>query len=513
MLASSGSTTGTCGRSPSTPSARSGYVRSSRTTGSWSRSPGVRDAATIAAWRASGFDAALVGEALVRSADPAAAARVFVAAGRIPDDPANRARARSRSAASPTPRGSSPRSVRAPTRSGSTSCRDAARALAPGGDGPRPRRPSLLGQPPRSSRSPPTPGASGSPRSSRPLDPDAVQFSGDESADDVAAAGRPVWKALRSRARDRRRPAPRSSSRGPRLPRGGRRRGSCSTRRADRTRAAREPGSTNPRRRGRPRGADRPRRRPRPGQRRRRPPRRPGGRRRQRLRHRAAARPGRAPPKDPLRVALYVKRARAARDDRPNMPPRPTPRTPLSSSPTTVALGDRSPVRRPIRPGDPDSGARAARGRLRGGPPGSRLLVGAPRAPGPLRRPPDAALPRRPPRLRGPRAGRRRRPAGAACPAGLRLHLKREDLAHTGAHKINNALGQALLTRRLGKTRVIAETGAGQHGVATATACALLDLPCVVFMGAVDIERQQPTSSACRRWGRRSARSRAARRR
>ena len=74
----------------------------------------------------------------------------------------------------------------------------------------------------------------------------------------------------------------------------------------------------------------------------------------------------------------------------------------------------------------------------------------------------------------------------------LRLYLKREDLAHTGAHKINNALGQALLTRRLGKRRVIAETGAGQHGVATATACALLDLPCVVYMGAEDIERQGP---------------------
>ena len=73
-----------------------------------------------------------------------------------------------------------------------------------------------------------------------------------------------------------------------------------------------------------------------------------------------------------------------------------------------------------------------------------------------------------------------------------RLYLKREDLAHTGAHKINNALGQALLTRRLGKSRVIAETGAGQHGVATATACALLELPCVVYMGAEDIERQGP---------------------
>ena len=81
---------------------------------------------------------------------------------------------------------------------------------------------------------------------------------------------------------------------------------------------------------------------------------------------------------------------------------------------------------------------------------------------------------------------------GTAAVPALRLYLTREDLAHTGAHKINNALGQALLTRRLGKTRVIAETGAGQHGVATATACALLDLPCVVYMGAEDIERQGP---------------------
>ena len=108
---------------------------------------------------------------------------------------------------------------------------------------------------------------------------------------------------------------------------------------------------------------------------------------------------------------------------------------------------------------------------------------------------PTRALPRRPPRRRRPRGGRRVSPAtgrGAPGSPRLRLYLKREDLAHTGAHKINNALGQALLTRRLGKTRVIAETGAGQHGVATATACALLDLPCVVYMGAEDIERQGP---------------------
>jgi tryptophan synthase beta chain len=75
---------------------------------------------------------------------------------------------------------------------------------------------------------------------------------------------------------------------------------------------------------------------------------------------------------------------------------------------------------------------------------------------------------------------------------GARVFLKREDLAHTGAHKINNALGQALLAQRMGKRRVIAETGAGQHGVATATACALLGLQCVVYMGADDMRRQAP---------------------
>jgi tryptophan synthase beta chain len=73
---------------------------------------------------------------------------------------------------------------------------------------------------------------------------------------------------------------------------------------------------------------------------------------------------------------------------------------------------------------------------------------------------------------------------------GLRLLLKREDLNHTGSHKINNVLGQALLAQRMGKTRLVAETGAGQHGVATATAAALFDLECKVYMGAVDVERQ-----------------------
>jgi len=74
---------------------------------------------------------------------------------------------------------------------------------------------------------------------------------------------------------------------------------------------------------------------------------------------------------------------------------------------------------------------------------------------------------------------------------GAKIYLKREDLAHTGAHKINNALGQALLARRMGKTRIVAETGAGQHGVASATAAALLGLKCVVYMGSVDMKRQE----------------------
>ena len=75
---------------------------------------------------------------------------------------------------------------------------------------------------------------------------------------------------------------------------------------------------------------------------------------------------------------------------------------------------------------------------------------------------------------------------------GVRVLLKREDLTHTGSHKLNNVIGQTLLTERMGKKRVIAETGAGQHGVATATACALLGLDCIVYMGSEDIRRQKP---------------------
>lgn len=80
---------------------------------------------------------------------------------------------------------------------------------------------------------------------------------------------------------------------------------------------------------------------------------------------------------------------------------------------------------------------------------------------------------------------------------GCKIYLKREDLNHTGAHKINNALGQALLAKRMGKSRIIAETGAGQHGVATATVCALMDMECIVYMGKRMWNANMPM---CRRW-------------
>ncbi len=92
-----------------------------------------------------------------------------------------------------------------------------------------------------------------------------------------------------------------------------------------------------------------------------------------------------------------------------------------------------------------------------------------------------------------------RRLSGAAGLAAV--HLKREDLGHTGSHKINNAIGQALLAKRMGKTRIIAETGAGQHGVASATVCALLGLDCTVYMGHVDMERQAPNVARMRLLG------------
>jgi tryptophan synthase beta chain len=196
------------------------------------------------------------------------------------------------------------------------------------------------------------------------------------------------------------------------------------------------------------------------------------------------------PAKDPFRVALFVKRAKAARDDHPN-----------------VAFGPT-----PVHPGllDADGAGRWGMERDFGGRYVPETLMAAleelETAYDALRDDPvfwadlrillERFAGRPTPIYRADRLAmavgdEASRLAGRTITAPT-LYLKREDLAHTGAHKINNALGQALLTRRLGKTRVIAETGAGQHGVATATACALLELPCVVYMGAEDIERQGP---------------------
>ena len=200
----------------------------------------------------------------------------------------------------------------------------------------------------------------------------------------------------------------------------------------------------------------------------------------------APRRDGERPRKDPFRVALFVKRAKAARLDRPHAAARPT----------------------PVHPGllETDERGRFGVGRQFGGRYVPETLVAAleelERAYAELRHDPRfwaelrdllrAYAGRPTPLYRADRLVADLAAGTGRAPGALRLYLKREDLAHTGAHKINNALGQALLARRLAKTRVIAETGAGQHGVATATACALLGLPCVVYMGAEDIRRQAP---------------------
>jgi tryptophan synthase beta chain len=208
----------------------------------------------------------------------------------------------------------------------------------------------------------------------------------------------------------------------------------------------------------------------------------------------AVAADGSRPRKDPLRVALFVKRARAARFDRPHVRFRPTP------APESLL--------------DPDDRGRWGLERDFGGRYVPETLVAAldqleaawaqtrhdPRFWAELRELQFHYGGRPTPIYRADRLGAEihdaaRVLAGSAAdrlPDRIRLYLKREDLNHTGAHKLNNALGQVLLTRRLGKSRVIAETGAGMHGVATATACALLQIPCVVHMGVEDIARQAP---------------------
>jgi tryptophan synthase beta subunit len=465
---------------------------------------GVRTPATIAGWRAVGFDAALVGEALMRSADPAAAVRAFVAAGSVPSDPsvadrlpavkicgivdAAGVQAAVRAEVDAIGLNVVPGTPRALTWAEAAQLAKLVRAVAP-----VERRPRVVAVTTETDEA-----------RLRALieavDPDVVQLNAEVSPAVAAALGRSAWNVLHLPATEPEDVAAATADAVARgrafLDAGGERilldtaggphPGGTGTRSSVALAAAvaRElpvvlAGGLSAANVGRAvldvpaigvdvaSGVE------------------------------AARVPGRRPTKDPLRVALFAKRARAARMDRPNIAARPT----------------------PVHPGllEADAAGRWGIDREFGGRYVPETLMaaleGLERAYAEVRQDPRfwagfrerlSTYSGRPtPIYRAERLAAETLAAAHALlgaegdapgrlPSTLRLYLKREDLAHTGAHKINNALGQALLTRRLGKDRVIAETGAGQHGVATATACALLDLPCVVFMGAEDIRRQQP---------------------
>jgi tryptophan synthase beta chain len=493
---------------------------------------GVRDASTIRAWRALGFDAALVGETLVRATDPEASARAFVSAGAPPDDPVEAARtpfvkicgitdaagieAAIRAGADAIGLNLVPGTPRALTLGKAVVLARLARRIAAPGSAPKVVAITVD----RTVDELRDIGAA--------LDADAIQLNGDEPASLVGELDRPAWKVLH---------LPPAPARTPSAPSGDRA-SSKAAKRPDRSsvdlrmsinseagthgmaaaivevaRGFHSAGaqrilidtSGGPHPGGTGRRAD------------------PGlvaavareipvalagglgpGNVGEALRSASAVGvdvasgverlriSGERPRKDPLKVALFAKRARAARIDRPNVPVRPTP-VPQS----LLEADDRG------RWGIERSfGGRYVPETLMAALQQLELAYSAlrhdPRFWSELRELLGTFAGRPTPLYRADRLAERilnrasAASTGGSVPSRLRLYLKREDLAHTGAHKINNALGQALLTRRLGKTRVIAETGAGQHGVATATACALLGLPCVVYMGAEDIERQQP---------------------
>ena len=454
---------------------------------------GVRDPSVVARWRALGFDAALVGEALMRSADPVAAVRSFVAAGRAPDDPANVARrpfvkicgvtdadgvlAAVRAGADAIGLNFAPES---PRRLSLVEAAELARLVRLAGPAGRPLKVVAVVAEPAPDEVAAIVTA---------VDPDAIQWSGARAPGPLP---RPLWQVIRVPTEDEDGTAATAAieSAGSHLAAGAARilvdaaspnalGGTGRRASVDAASAvAREvpvilagglaPGNVAGALRAIPAvgvdvasGVEAPRV------------------------------PGERPRKDPFRVALFVKRAKAARDDRPN--------TAFGPTPVHAALLEA------------DAAGRWGMERDFGGRYVPETLMAAleelEAAYAALRHDPVfwanlrellARFAGRPTALyRADRLARAveaqaARLARGAAPPEIRLYLKREDLAHTGAHKINNALGQALLTRRLGKTRVIAETGAGQHGVATATACALLELPCVVYMGAEDIERQGP---------------------
>ena len=455
---------------------------------------GVRDVETIARWRALGYDAALVGEALMRVPDAAATARAFVAAGRAPTDAANVARRPFVKVCGIT----DPDGVLAAVRAGADAI----------GLNVVPGTPRALSDAEAAHLA--TVARSAADPSRRPrvvlitadigpdrlaeltaiVDPDAVQFNGREPVTVVTASPRPAWKVVHLPTADVR-------------PAGADVASVARTWLADGverilidTAGGPHPGGTG--RRADPSLAAALAREV--------PATLAGGLTAANVAAALREIPavgvdvasgveaprvaGERPRKDPFQVALFVKRARAARDDRPN--------TSFGPTPVHARLLDVDGAGRWGLEGD--FGGRYVPETL------MTALVQLETAYDALRHDPVfwADLRRLLERFAGrPTALYRADRLAAAVEAEVarhgrsdgarvRLYLKREDLAHTGAHKINNALGQALLTRRLGKSRVIAETGAGQHGVATATACALLDLPCVVYMGAEDIERQGP---------------------
>ena len=465
---------------------------------------GVRDTATVSRWRATGFDAALVGEALMRSSDPAAAARSFVAAGAYPSDPAAAARlpfvkicgvtdeagilAAVRAGVDAIGLNFAPGTPRALSIAEGVALASLARSAAGGGGARTPRIVVITADLPADELA----------RVIAAVDPDAVQLSGGEPASAIASIGRPAWKALRvgagaspNRVVSTARAFLAAGAERILLDAAGGPHPGGAGIRVDVALAgavAREvpvilAGGLGPATVGEAvlaipavgvdvaSGVEGPRV------------------------------PGERPRKDPVKVAVFAKRARDARRHRPNVAFGPTP---VHAGLLEVDAAGRWGMER-------DFGGRyvpetlvgalvqleAAYDAIRHDPRFwaelDGLLATFAGRPTPLYRSDRlaAAVAAEAHRLQAATPARRG-VASTRIPGRFHLYLKREDLAHTGAHKINNALGQALLTRRLGKTRVIAETGAGQHGVATATACALLGLPCVVFMGEEDIRRQAP---------------------
>jgi tryptophan synthase beta chain len=519
---------------------------------------GVSEPRTLVGWRAVGVDAALIGEALMRSAEPASAARAFVNAGSVPHDVAAEARqplvkicgitdadgvmAALRAGADAIGLNLVPGTPRALTLAEATHLAALARGASPASPaGKRPRIVAVFADAP----------AAAIDAAISAFDPDAIQLSGDEPASAISGIRRPVWKVLHLPAAEAGAPSPLAVAQATAKATPEVSLADAGSVAAVATEAARAYVSAGTQRlildtAGGPF---------------------PGGTGRQVARRiaaavareipvilaggldaanvaeamlavpavgvdvasgvemrrpaatpaaasdtaRAAAAVGSRPRKDALRVALFAKRARAARFDRPNIPSRPTPVPESLLEPdaagrwgidrdfggryvpeTLVAALDQLEAAWTETRHDPRFWAELRELQFHyGGRPtpiyradrlGAEILDSARQL---------AAV--------GEGSGAAGHDGGSAdasaldfLPDRIRLYLKREDLNHTGAHKLNNALGQVLLSRRLGKTRVIAETGAGMHGVATATACALLDIPCVVHMGIEDIHRQAP---------------------